>query len=40
MSILILIAAFTVLTGLGWALALWVQGDSLHPRSPRSEWFD
>jgi hypothetical protein len=40
MNIVTLIIAFTVLTAVGWALALWVQADSFHPRAPRREWFD
>lgn len=40
MSILTLIAAFTVLVAVGRALAAWVQADSFHPRTPRREWFD
>lgn len=40
MNFLIPILAFTVLTGIGWALVLWVRADSFHPRAPRPEWFD
>lgn len=40
MSLLLLILAFTALTAVGWAVALWVQADSFHPRPQRREWFD